>query len=141
MFYFQWQDSYLTHIDELDAQHQKLVALINGLYTDLMNCPEDAEKQACVFKTLDELVAYSEYHFAAEEKLMQQYDYPEYARHKQEHENFKHKVAQLMQDQTEAAKARPFPVVVFLRDWLTSHVIHTDQRYGPYLKEKMTADK
>ena len=50
MFYFQWQDSYLTHIDELDAQHQKLVALINGLYTDLMNCPEDAEKQACVFK-------------------------------------------------------------------------------------------
>ena len=141
MFYFQWQDSYLTHIDELDAQHQKLVALINGLYTDLMNCPEDAEKQACVLKTLDELVEYSGYHFAAEEKLMLEYDYPEYERHKQEHENFKHKVAQLMQPQTEAANAWPFPVVVFLRDWLASHVIKTDQRYGPYLKEKMTAGK
>jgi len=137
VFYFQWQESYLTHIDELDAQHQKLVGLINNLYTDLLNCPEDAQKQACVVKTLDELVDYSCYHFAAEEKLMLEHDYPEYAQHKQEHESFKQKVTQLMKAQTEVTSALPFPVVVFLRDWLASHVIRTDQRYGPYLKARM----
>lgn len=141
MFYFQWQDSYLTHIDELDAQHQKLVGLINNLYTDLLNCPEDAQKQSCVAKTLDELVDYSCYHFAAEEKLMLEHNFPEYAIHKQEHEDFKLKVAELMKVQAETTKALPFPVVVFLRDWLASHVIHIDKRYGPFLHEKMTTGK
>lgn len=141
MFYFQWQDSYLTHIDELDAQHQKLVALINNLYTDLLNCPDNEQKQATVVKTLAELMDYGCYHFDAEEKLMLEHNYPEYAVHKQEHENFKLKVAQLMKAQTETANAVPFPVVVFLRDWLASHVIHTDKQYGPYLKEKMQTGK
>ena len=137
MFYFQWKDDYLTHIDELDAQHQKLVALINNFYTDLLNCPENAEKQACIGKTLEELVAYSNYHFAAEEKLMLEHQYPAYQQHKLEHESFKRKVAELMQTQNEAENALPFPVVVFLRDWLTSHVIHTDKEYGPYLRDRL----
>lgn len=137
MYYFQWKDSYLTHIDELDAQHQKLVALINNLYTDLLNCPEDEKKQACVNKTLEELVAYSDYHFAAEEKLMQEHEYPAYAEHKQEHEKFKQRVTELMQVQQQSTNALPFPVVVFLRDWLTTHVIHTDKGYGPYLKARL----
>ena len=137
MFYFQWKDSYLTHIDELDAQHQKLVALINNFYTDLLNCPENAEKQACIGKTLEELVAYSNYHFAAEEKLMLEHQYPAYQQHKLEHESFKRKVAELMQTQNEAENALPFPVVVFLRDWLTTHVIQTDKEYGPYLKARL----
>ena len=137
MFYFQWKDDYLTHIDELDAQHQKLVALINSFYTDLLNCPENAEKQACIGKTLEELVAYSDYHFAAEEKLMLEHQYPAYQQHKQEHESFKRKVAALMQTQNEAENALPFPVVVFLRDWLTTHVIQTDKEYGPYLRDRL----
>ena len=137
MFYFQWKDAYLTHIDELDDQHQKLVALINSFYTDLLNCPENAEKQACIGKTLEELVAYSNYHFAAEEKLMLEHQYPAYQQHKQEHESFKRKVAALMQTQNEAENALPFPVVVFLRDWLTTHVIQTDKEYGPYLKARL----
>lgn len=137
MFYFQWKDTYLTHIDELDAQHQNLVALINNLYTDLLNCPEDEKKQACVNKTLEELVAYSDVHFAAEEKLMLEHEYPAFAEHKQEHEKFKQRVTELMQVQQQSANALPFPVVVFLRDWLTSHVIHTDKEYGPYLRDRM----
>ncbi len=141
MFYFRWQDSYLTHIDELDEQHQRLVGLINDLYTDLLNCPEDMQKRACIAKTLDELVDYSIYHFSAEEKLMQEYDYPEYEQHKSEHEEFKRKVTQLMKVHAEAANALPFPVVVFLRDWLATHVIHTDQRYGPFLREEMARGK
>ena len=111
MFYFRWQDAYLTHIDELDEQHQRLVGLINDLYTDLQNCPEDMQKRACIAKTLDELVDYSIYHFSAEEKLMQEYDYPEYEQHKSEHEEFKRKVTQLMKLHAEAANALPFPEV------------------------------
>ena len=81
------------------------------------------------------------YHFSAEEKLMQEYDYPEYEQHKSEHEEFKRKVTQLMKLHAEAANALPFPVVVFLRDWLATHVIHTDQRYGPFLREEMARGK
>ena len=134
---YPWKPEYSVNIRSIDAQHQKLVALINNFYTDLLNCPENAEKQACIGKTLEELVAYSNYHFAAEEKLMLEHQYPAYQQHKLEHESFKRKVAELMQTQNEAENALPFPVVVFLRDWLTTHVIQTDKEYGPYLRDRL----
>jgi len=67
---------------------------------------------------------------------MLQYEYPGYAKHKEEHERFKLQVAQFMKEQSES-KVLPFPIVVFLKNWLTTHVLKTDKQYGPYLNEKM----
>ena len=137
MIFFIWQDDYLTHIAELDAQHLKLVELINNLYTDLVKSQNIDQKQSYIVETLEELIDYSYYHFEAEEKLMLQYDYPGYALHKEEHERFKVQVAQFMKEQREGTRILSFPILVFLKDWLVSHVIATDKQYGPYLGERM----
>lgn len=137
MIFLAWKDEYLTNISELDAQHQKLVALINEFYADLLKYQDNNQKKEVVVQTLNELVDYSCYHFEAEENLMQKYEYPEYAQHKDEHERFKTQVDGFMKEQTETTRVAPFPIVVFLRDWLTSHIMKTDKQYGPYLIEKL----
>lgn len=135
--FFQWKDEYLTHIDELDAQHQKLVALINYLYADLLQHQNDEQKRGVINKVLAELVAYSRYHFEAEERLMREYEYPGYEQHREEHERFKQRVAVFMQEQAADSPVLPFPLVVFLKEWLTSHVLITDKPYGPYLVDRI----
>jgi hemerythrin len=137
MIFLEWKEEYLTNISELDAQHQKLVALINEFYADLLKYQDNDKKKEIIIQTLNELVDYSCYHFDAEENLMRRHEYPEYAQHKEEHERFKTQVARFMKEQVETTHVAPFPIVVFLRDWLTSHIMKTDKQYGPYLNEKL----
>lgn len=141
MIFFMWKEEYLTRIKELDEQHQKLVALINDLYVDLLECQNNDQKQSLVKRLLEELIEYSSYHFDAEEKLLLKYEYPRYALHVEEHERFKLQVAQFMKEQSEVERALPFPLVVFLRDWLISHVLTEDKQYGSYLHERMQFGK
>jgi hemerythrin len=138
MIFFTWQEAYLTHISEIDGQHQKLVALINALYSDLLGCQDNDQKRIFIIRTLEELIDYSFYHFITEEELLRKYDYPKYEEHKQEHEQFKLKIAQFMKEQESVERVLPFPIVVFLRDWLISHVLTTDKEYSAYLNEKMS---
>ena len=137
MIFFTWQAAYLTHISEIDVQHQKLVALINALYSDLLGCQDNDQKRVFIIRALEELIDYSFYHFVTEEELLLKYDYPQYEEHKQEHEQYKLKIAQFMKEQESVERVLPFPIVVFLRDWLISHVLTTDKKYSAYLNEKM----
>jgi hemerythrin len=70
---------------------------------------------------------------------MLEYEYPGYERHKEEHEKFKVQITQFLKEHNEGTLILSFPILVFLRDWLSSHVLDTDKQYGPYLKEKMGA--
>ncbi len=137
MIFFIWKEEYLTNISELDSQHQKLVLLINNLYADLVKCQDVSQKQAFVVNALKELIDYGCYHFEAEEKLMLKYGYSGYAHHKEEHERFKLQIAQFLKEQSEGSRILSFPVLVFVKDWLVSHVIETDKQYGPYLSARI----
>ena len=74
----QWNNSLSVNVDAMDLQHQKLVKLTNQLF-DAMKVGKG--KQA-IEGVLRELVSYTKVHFAAEEKLMQEYDYPDYFDHR-----------------------------------------------------------
>ena len=51
MFFFIWQDNFLTNISEIDDQHRKLVALINNLYAALLKFEDSDQKRAFLIKT------------------------------------------------------------------------------------------
>ena len=134
MFFFIWQDNFLTNISEIDDQHRKLVALINNLYAALLKFEDSDQKRAFLIKTLEELIDYGCYHFDAEEQLMLKHEYPDYESHKAAHERFKLQVAQFLKEQRETTQVLPFPIVVFLKNWFTSHVLSTDLQYVPFIK-------
>lgn len=137
MVFFEWPETYLTNIEKFDAEHRKLVCLINALYNDLVNCQNISQKQPVIVEALSELIAYGCYHFAEEEELMVQYEYPGYMAHKEEHDQFKQQVAQFMKQQREGTLILSFPIMIFLKEWLISHVLTTDKQYGPFLHEKI----
>lgn len=136
MAYWDWQDTYLTNISELDEHHKKLSILVNTLYDNIMQCQNMQERQPIIDKALSDLIDYSYYHFAAEEKLMLLHDYPGYEQHKEEHEAFRKKVTEFIKQYHNGILAGAFPICEFLKTWIDLHILKTDKLYAPYLNSK-----
>ncbi|MBI5179115.1 MAG: bacteriohemerythrin [Nitrospinae bacterium] len=79
-----WEDSLSTGVSLYDEQHQKLIRYVNELRDGMMGKNEgDA-----VEKTLVSLLDYTNTHFFDEEIELYKRDYPEYEKHKAEHDRF-----------------------------------------------------
>ena len=68
----------------LDSDHQALIQLINRLHGYL----EREGDEAVLDEVFDKLVAYIDYHFAREEKVMEACEYPLVDGHREEHLRF-----------------------------------------------------
>jgi hemerythrin len=79
---FEWKAEYAVNIGSVDAQHQSLFAIGRELYTALST----AQGQAVLARVLERLVQYTARHFAHEERLMRLHKYPDFAKHKAEHD-------------------------------------------------------
>lgn len=128
----EWKSLYETNVSEVDAQHKKLVGIVNELH-DAMIIGKGKEVMANVF---DELVSYTVYHFGTEEKYFDQYGYPEAELHKQQHKDLVEQVAELHKKFHSGEKVLTLDVMNFLRDWLHDHIVGSDKLFGPYLNSK-----
>lgn len=68
-------------VAEIDQQHQELIGLLNRLTDAVRN----NEARNDVYRIMDDVIAYSSLHFATEEMLMAEFDYPEIEAHKKKH--------------------------------------------------------
>ena len=84
MPYVSWNKSFSVNNIEIDNQHKKLFELINKLHSSL----KAGQGNTVLKPVLMELVEYVKVHFAHEEKLMKEKQYPDYDKHKQKHEEY-----------------------------------------------------
>lgn len=126
--FIEWSSELSVGIEEIDAQHQILV--------DLLNQVHEAIQQRQGVETTDRIIQrlyeYTRVHFAVEESLMRILHYPEYERHKKEHDKL---IIQLneLRIKLDAGKASiSFELAHFLKTWLTKHIMETDRHYTPY---------
>jgi hemerythrin len=63
---FVWDDSCVVGRRVIDAQHMRLVAMINNLHDATLF----GGGQKKISRTLDDLLGYTQAHFAVEERLM-----------------------------------------------------------------------
>jgi hemerythrin len=124
-----WDMSYSVKVARCDEDHKKLFALINSLH-DAMLAGKGAQ---VIQKVVKELADYTEFHFSAEEKLLEQAHYPDLGAHRVQHRVFVKKVQQFQQDLKTTTTGQAISVVTFLKDWLTTHIKQADQQYAAHL--------
>lgn len=124
-----WQDSYSVGVSAIDEQHQQLVDIINRLFAAM----KSGQGQQELGQTFSRLIDYTKEHFSFEESLMEQYDYPEAYRHKQEHVGLTKRVVNLNEQFQSGAILLSVETSHFLKDWLLQHIQKTDQKFGSFL--------
>jgi hemerythrin-like metal-binding protein len=132
MAFIQWRPEMVTGVAKIDAEHQKLIAILNQLYEAMS---KGAAKEV-LGKVLTEMVAYTRGHFATEEGLMKLHQYPDYTPHKAEHDALTGQAAALEADFRAGKAVLGVKVANFLKDWLTNHILKTDLKYAPFFKSK-----
>ncbi len=128
----QWNRTLSVHVKEIDNQHMKLIQMINALD----NAMQAGAGKSRVEEILSEMVNYTEVHFASEEKYFRQFGYPDTLSHTAEHQKFIDEVAKIQKEFNEGVANLPIRILTFLSDWLRNHIMVSDKKFGPFLKEK-----
>lgn len=127
-----WNDSFATHVGDVDAHHKKLIDFINNIYRGIM-----LEKgKEVVDKTLDELVDFTVMHFGYEESLFDKYGYEDSVSHKAKHKALLAQVGDYV-GKYKAGENVSHELLSFLKNWLMKHIMGVDQKYVGFLKSKM----
>jgi len=134
-----WTPDLATGVELIDDQHKELFTRINDLV--------DAIKQhTCKYKISDVVQFLDDYivlHFGEEEKMMQQYAYPDYPAHKAQHTTFIANFTELKKEvlKLEGGKkpgsydlsVETNQVVV---DWILEHIARVDKKLGNFIQNR-----
>ena len=128
-----WNNSYVLGIEQIDAHHQHLIALLNGIFDSF----GVQEHQICTEKVIEELVDYATYHFSAEERLMSEHHYLQADLHMQQHAYFIKQISIYQQELAASRKTLSLDLIVFLKDWLLDHISKSDRAYAEVIRPKL----
>jgi hemerythrin len=127
----EWDDRYSVNIQLIDDQHKELINLTNSLYKGCLSGDETA--RSYFMETIRGTVDYVKYHFSAEEKMLENLKYPDFAQHKREHESFIKQILEDVERFQEGRKFVPNVFVRFLKDWILTHIAVQDKKYSKYI--------
>jgi hemerythrin len=127
-----WNESYSVKVKQFDDQHKKLIDMVNELH-DAMKVGKGKD---LLEKILAGLIQYTVTHFANEERLMKQHNYPGYEQHKKEHHLLTLQVKDVQKKYHEGDAVLSQSVLTFLKEWLQNHIKGTDKNYAPFLNSK-----
>lgn len=129
--FFKWSDAYSVNIKTIDDQHKELVNILNRLF----NAVSMREGDKIIAGILDALTAYTQKHFALEERLMQQANYKDFVAHKAEHSKLLAQLDQLCKKHMLEETPIYFEMLSFLKRWLKEHIQGVDTLYSADLLE------
>ena len=128
MSYLQWTENLSVGIARMDDHHKKLVELINQVF-DAMS----GDATSAVYSVLSDLLDYTRYHFAEEEKLLAACSYPDLEEHQAIHRSMVKEVLEMRNRYlNDPASVPASETLDFLSKWLMRHIIGKDLRYRPY---------
>lgn len=127
-----WNDSYSVQVKQFDEQHKKLIDMVNELHESM----KVGKGKETLEKILKGLVQYTEMHFSSEERMMKQLNYPEYEKHKKEHNQLVLQVMDIQKKYHDGTAVLTQAVMNFLKDWLRNHIQGEDKGYGPFFNSK-----
>jgi len=124
--FVKWSSDYSIGVVNIDNQHKRMVSMINRLHKSIPDGAVNSE----IDLVLKSLVDYTQYHFAAEEKLMQEIQFPDYQRHRRLHRDLTAQVTDMMVTLEHGKELTVFELITFLKRWLVEHIIKEDRKIG-----------
>ncbi|MBF0161662.1 MAG: hemerythrin family protein, partial [Magnetococcales bacterium] len=130
---FYWDERYSVSHPTIDAQHQRLFTIFNGLIRSIAT----GDGLFGVEKAFLQLRGYVKNHFRYEESLMRVNRYPDLASHKEQHDKICVDMKRFRSrfnaanDQDKARIARE--LAAYFSGWLQGHIKVTDKQYVPYV--------
>ena len=126
------EDNLKLDILEIDSQHETLIGLINRLHETML---QGADK-AALDGLLSQLLEHTRTHFAYEEQLMSQHNYPGYEAHKSEHSRLMQHLVHLAERYKNGELLLSFAIVLELKGWAVVHIEKSDKPLGTFLKNQ-----
>jgi hemerythrin len=123
-----WHDDLLVGCEKIDSQHQHLLSLAAALATALSSGAAAAALEA----SFTALADFARHHFTAEEGLMLSAGYPDYARHREEHERLLAQLA-LVRSSLPQPTASDLLVTV-ITAWTIPHMRAADKQLALFLQ-------
>lgn len=127
-----WKEVYETGILALDNEHRELVAAVNRLFEAV----RDKRGDEMLTETLVKLEDYVLKHFQNEERLLEQYKYPDIENHRQAHVELIAAVVEMKERSFAEKETLAKDLLKFLRTWILDHIVEVDKKYGPFLEAR-----
>jgi NNP family nitrate/nitrite transporter-like MFS transporter len=124
-----WEDGFGVGIEAIDRQHTRIMRLINEIDEKV----QDGGTYEQFAPVLNDLIDYTNEHFAHEEKLLEENSCPDLDKHKKAHVRL---CEELLDWKKKVAKADTEDMnehMVFLRIWFPGHILNVDKRDAAYL--------
>jgi len=115
----------LTSLGEIDDQHDRIIELINQLFTAFLEGKSKKE----IKEILKNFTDYTSYHFSTEERYFKQFGYESTHFHTQEHKLFSDTIAKFRNDYQTGKDYNPGVFFQFVKQWITNHFGESDQDF------------
>ena len=128
---FTWTENLATGNTLIDTQHKQLVKATN----DLIDACKSGQGKTQLDSTMQFLIDYTHKRFGDEEKLQQQYSYPDYQNHKKLHDAFKSSIEDLakklkVEGPTPSLTAK---ITSAIGEWLVKHILNDDKKVAAHI--------
>ena len=128
---FQWTADLAVGVRQIDEEHQRLFALAEEMHCAML----EGKGKAILQDLLAGLVAYTSYHFAHEEELMERIGYPGYREHRVQHDDLRGKAREMRDRVTSGELTITIEVMQLLMEWVRTHIASIDCRIAAYMKK------
>ncbi|MCM1039894.1 MAG: hemerythrin family protein [Roseburia sp.] len=126
----QFTDEYLTGISLIDKEHRELFRLIGEVHRLIMDefIPDKYDE---IVHLLDEMKEYTIFHFADEEKYMENIQYEGLEAQKRAHDAFVERLENMDLEHIDEHQQETLEELLeFLTQWLINHILNSDKKIG-----------
>lgn len=138
-----WRDAWLLGIEPLDADHRKMVQLLNAVLCEgaeeSAESPRESNGNAVpIGERMQALMDHLREHFAREEAFLEAIDYPGFAEHKRDHAIEMAELVALARRVSERGdRCVGAEGADGIKRWFFDHVIAEDQRFARYYHDRL----
>ena len=138
MAFYKWTEAMSVGVPLVDSDHRALIGVINRLHDRV----EGDGKPSDLAEIFDALIAYTEFHFAREEKVMAACNFPPAKSHQEEHASFTQRIYDLRERHArDPSAAMMHDLLDYLKDWLSHHILIQDMAFKPFAENNEAANE